>query len=147
MSGHLKNILTLLAATLVLLVLLASMTRVSRTLAPRFRTRLSAKAAQAPMLKEAKRLGLTYDSVLADPVKALGRPAVWCLRQGAGGLAAYDGDPDRTVEIVNPEDMPAVYGSTHQQCADALIELSTVTYYSFGGVSGARLKARFVAYP
>lgn len=147
MSGHLKNILTLLAAALVTLVLLASMTRVTRTLAPRLRARLAQRAAAAPLLREAARLAITYESALAAPGAAVGKPALWCLRDAGGGRTLYNGDESRPVYISNPASLPAPAGSIHRGCADALVEIASVTYSSFGVVSGARLEARFIGVP
>ncbi|OGR40870.1 MAG: hypothetical protein A2X35_02750 [Elusimicrobia bacterium GWA2_61_42] len=147
MSGHLKNILTLLAVAVVSAPLLLACASWGRNLAPGLKTRLANKASTAPLIKEARRLGLTYEAALAAPSAAVGKPAVWCLRRAGSGPAAYRGDEARPVHIINPEKMPGRAGSGHESCTDALVEITTVTALSFGEVSALRLEARFVAYP
>lgn len=39
----------------------------------------ASRLANAPLLSEARRLGLTHDTVTADPAAALGKPVAWCV--------------------------------------------------------------------
>lgn len=147
MSGHLKNILALLLACVVITPLLIMLSAHMQGAASGLRTRMGQKAAYAASLKQAKELGLTYESALASPAAALGKPALWCLRKSGTGRSFYKGDDTRPVYITNPERMDPTSGSSHQDCQDALIELSTFTVYSFGGPAKLRVEARFIAYP
>ena len=133
----------LLAAAL-LIFLLSSGTR---RLAGGLKSRTSARAANLPLLKEALALGLTYETALAAPSGAVGKPAVWCLRKRAAGPAAYKGDDLRPVYITNLAQMPFYAGSMRQTCTDTLVVIGTFTALQFGEVRGGRLEAAFVAYP
>ena len=146
MNGHGKNTLTLLTASLLAAALLGTLVIWTMNLAPRFKTRMGRKAAIAPMIKEAKELNITYESALAAPTKAVGKPALWCLRKGTGDLSYYNGNEQQTVHITNQRRMPQ-NGSTHQSCTEALLTITTVTAASFGSFSAVRINAEFIGYP
>lgn len=164
-----KNIITAVGAFVIVAPLLLAGVMWSSKLAPAMKARLARKAASAPLIKEARDLDLTYESVLADPKRASGRPAVWCLRrvmrQGSyGGVAGpapaapasaasnfletyYDGDENRSVYITNQERMYRMAGSSHQGCVKTLVTVKTITFNDFGRGLRPRLEVEFVDYP
>ena len=139
------------------------------SLVPELKARLSGKGANAPLIKEARRLDLTYESVLTDPARALGKPAIWCLRKikpqsapdtwpGPGGAAVptpaqnfteslYDGEEGKSVYLDNPGKVYDISGSSHETCRNTLITVSKVTVLDLGGTRGVRLEASFIDYP
>jgi len=149
MNGHARNILALLCAALLAAALLGALVIWTLNLAPSFRARRAANAAIAGRLKEAKALGLTYESALAAPEKALGKPALWCLRRGDLDRTYYNGEEGKPVYIKNSGRMPSTvnYTGKHQNCADALLTIATVSAVSYGSFSAVRLEADFIAYP
>lgn len=165
-----KNLLAGVAALLVLAPLLLALVLWAGHLGPAMKERMARKAATAPLLKEARRLGLTYDAALADPFNSVGKPAVWCLRRmpeqagykplpgPASGTPApaqekkfigtwYEGDPKRPVFINNPGQVYSISGSMHQGCYDTLVVIKDVSAYDFGAGPRLRLEAEFVDYP
>jgi len=165
-----KSIVAALGAFVIVapLVLIALMW--ADKLVPAIKVRMAKKAAVAPLVRKAAALGLTYESVKAEPLKAVGQPAVWCLRrivpQGAvsglagpvpetvvasvGGFAEtlYDGQEGRSVYISNPEKMYQMAGSSHQNCLKTLVTIKGVVSTDFGGnARGLRIEAEFVEYP
>jgi hypothetical protein len=145
MTGHLKNILTLLVSALLAAVLLGTLIIWTMDLAPRFKTRMARKAALAPRIKEAKELGLTYEAVLAAPYKTVGKPVLWCLRKGDSDRSYYNGEETKLLHVTNSGRM--LQGGSHQSCAETLLTITTVTAVSFGGVSSVRMEAYFEDYP
>ena len=144
--GSIADIGSLLGAGLLTAVVLLGVVVWGITLAPRFKARLADNARNAPLVKKAGELGLTYESVLADPAKAVGKPAVWCLRStGAGTL--YQGKDDKPVYLVDPAGLPKGYSPSHQTCVNALVTIKSVTALDFGGARGLRLEVYFVGYP
>ena len=164
-----KNIITAVGAFVIVAPLLLAGVMWSSKLAPAMKTRMARKAASAPLIKEARDLGLTYESALADPKRASGRPAVWCLRrvirQGSyGGVAGpapaapasasgnfletyYDGKEDKSVYITNPGRMYDMASSSHHGCVKTLVTIKTITFNDFGRGLRPRLEAEFVDYP
>lgn len=165
-----KNILAGVAALLVLAPLLLALVMWAGKLAPAIKGRMARKAAIAPLIKEAARLGLTYEAALADPYGSVGKPVVWCLRampeQGgykplpgpSSGAPApvpekqyigtyYKGDPKRPVFITNPRQFYSISGSMHQGCSATLLVIKDVSAYDFGAGPRLRLEAQFEGYP
>ena len=164
-----KNILAAVGAFVIVAPLLLAVVMWGGKLAPAMKARMARKAASAPLIKEAGELALTYESVLADPKAASGRPAVWCLRrvirQGTfGGVPGpapaapasaaknfletyYDGNENRSVYIVNPEKMYRMASSSHQGCVKTLVTIKTIAFNDFGLGLRPRLEAEFVDYP
>jgi len=147
MSGHIKNILTMLGSALLAAALLGTLALWTMNLAPRFKARMAEKAAIAAQIKEAKELNITYEAALAAPTKAVGKPVLWCLRKGDGHISYYNREEQKPVHITNPGSMYQEGGSTHSSCAAALLTITTVTAVSYGSFFAVRLEASFVAYP
>lgn len=145
--GGLSDIAALLSGVLLIAVVVLGAVVWMKTLAPGFKTVLAEKARNAPLLKQAGELGLTYETVLADPAKAVGKPAVWCLRRSGAEGALYQGKEDQPLFISNSAGMPRNYGTMHQTCVKTLVTIKTVTALDFGGVRGLRLEVDFVSYP
>jgi len=147
-SGHLKNILPLLLATVVIVPVIAILTLNTREAASGLKARLAAKAAISASAKEARALGLTYDSVLTAPAAALGKRAVWCLSSAAKGPRVfYEGKENKPVYITNRTAIPEYPLPSRATCADALVEITTFTVYSLGNASTWRLEVRLIGYP
>jgi hypothetical protein len=147
MSGHLKNTFTVLAAALIALALLGTvLTWSAGAAAAGLRARLAQRKARAPLLKEAAALGLTYETAMAAPEKALGKHAVWCLRLYSG-RAYYGFGTDKPVEIDNQQDMSAAEYNRQSgdfQCGKALVEIEGVKTFDFAGQRAVRLQLRYL---
>lgn len=170
----LKNIAVAVGAFALVAPLLLVALMWSSKLAPAMKTRMAKKAAIAPLVKEAKALGLTYESALADPKLAVGKPAVWCLRRvsAQGGYAPLPGSPEasaaaaaapapaknfietlyggvegRSVYIDNPEKMYPMYNSMRQDCVKTLVTIKKLEAHDFGSGPRYRVEAEFVEYP
>lgn len=143
----LKNIASLLGGVVVAAVTVLAAVMWAQTLVPAFQARAAQKAKNAPLIKEAGALGLTYDFVLAAPAQAVGKPAVWCLRRISPWETLYKGEEGKSVYIENPHGMSAPSNSMRQTCTNTLLMIKTVTALDFGTVRGVRLEASFVDYP
>ena len=144
---NIRNVAGLLGGAVLAAVLALVAAMWAQTLVPAFRARLARKAQNAPLMKEARELGLTYDSVLAAPAKAVGKPAVWCLRRITPWETLYQGKEGQSVYIENPHGMSNPSNSMRQTCTDTLLTIKTVTALELGTVRGLRLEASFVDYP
>ena len=165
-----RNIAAAVIGVAILAPLLLAALMWADKLAPAMRERMGRKAAIAPLVKEARALGLTYESALADPFKSVGKPAVWCLRRmpeqrgyaplpgstdaaravkpNSGFLGTwYEGDVKRPVFITNPGRVYSISGSMHQGCFNTLVVIKNVSAYDFGAGPRLRLEAEFVDYP
>lgn len=165
-----RNIAAAVAGVVILAPLLLAALMWGSRLAPAMQERLARKAAIAPMVKEAWELGLTYDAALADPMKAVGKPAVWCLRRmpdqagykplpgpSAGAPAPapeqsymgtwYGGDSKRPVFLNNPRQVYSISGAMHQGCHNTLVVIKDISAYDFGAGPRLRLEAEFIDYP
>ncbi len=116
-------------------------------LVPSFRSWRAHKAASAALIAEAKRLALTYDSILADPKAAMGKPAVWCLKRTSPYQAFLEDNGRKLVRIANPHAMYSTSGSTHQGCIDTLVTISGITATEIAGARNVTLEVSFVDYP
>lgn len=142
-----KNIAGLVAGVVVAAVIVLAAAMWAQTLVPAFQARAARKARNAPLIKEARELGLTYDSVLAAPAQAVGKPALWCLRRISPFETLYKGEEGKSVYIENPHGMSAPTNSMRQTCTNTLLTIKTVTALDYGTVRGVRLEAGFVDYP
>lgn len=143
----LKNIAGLLAGAVLASVLLLAAAMWAETLVPAYKARRSRKERIAPLAAQAKELGLTYESVLAAPAKAVGKPAVWCLRRISQGETLYQGREDLPVYMESPYGMSNRSSSTHQTCTETLLTITKITALDLGTVRGMRVEASFVDYP
>ncbi|KAF0127664.1 MAG: hypothetical protein FD189_1448 [Elusimicrobia bacterium] len=73
------------------------------------------------MLGEAEELGLTYESALADPGSAAGKPVLWCVQNRGADMVTAGGDPGRRLRVVNHTEMPVFAGGKHFACTDMLL--------------------------
>lgn len=170
-----RNIAAAVTGLLILAPLVLTAVLWADKLAPAMKARMARKAAIAPLVKEAKLLNLTYESALAEPEKAVGKPAVWCLRRAPaqGGYSPlpgspessaaaaapaasaaktfvetfYDGKDGRSVYIDNPEKMYQMNSSSHQACVRTLVTIKKLEAHDFGSGPHYRVEAEFVEYP
>jgi len=89
--------------------------------APGFQQRRIQKSTIAPLLAEARKLKLTYDEILLDPDKAMGRPALWCIQYRGEEGVFYNGDPGKKLFLVPSSKMPPVPGYKHEACREMLV--------------------------
>ena len=87
------------------------------------------------MIKEAKSLKLTYESVLKYPDKAFGKPAIWCIQNRGDGGVFYEGKQDKRIFVSNDASMPLYIGDKHSICIDMLV----IIRESSSVISGSRL--------
>lgn len=148
MNGQVRNAFYLTCAALTAAILLSLFTGLVRQLGPDFRARIKQKAASAPLFKQAAKLGLTYEAVLAAPANALGKPALWCVHLSS--RQAYCGPGrDKPLNITNAGEMPwQLYGrhSGDYECRAALLEITGVKTFDFEGARAVRPQARFLDY-
>lgn len=85
----------------------------------------------APLVNEARTLGINYESVLAFPYQTLGKPAVWCIKNKGEDGAFYNGDGDKRLLVDPLDNMPLFTGSKHAACTDMLVIISSVTKRTF----------------
>lgn len=145
--GGLSDIASLLSGVLLIAVVVLGAVVWMKTLAPGFKSRLAEKARCAALVKQAGALGLTYETVLADPAGAAGKPAVWCLRKSGADMALYQAKEDKPVYFSTRGSLPKYYGTPRQTCRNTLVTVKTVTALDLNGTRGLRLEVEFVAYP
>ncbi|MBU2575263.1 MAG: hypothetical protein KKH28_14435 [Elusimicrobia bacterium] len=96
-----------------------------------------------PVLREAKSLGLDYDTVLAAGDKYRDRAALWCVQTGEEGAAFYKGDLSKRLFVKNHPAMPYFTGSKHANCADMLLKIESARMTAVGGVVTVRFLYKF----
>ncbi|HCC47337.1 MAG TPA: hypothetical protein DEQ38_04360 [Elusimicrobia bacterium] len=141
-----KNILLLLAGGALAAAVLGSALLLAARLWPSFQARTAKREATAVMVKEAKALGLTYETVVAAPAQAMGKPALWCLRRSGADEALYKGQEKNRLRITNPAAMYNYSGSSHQACVDTVVTIQNITASEYLGARGLRLEVTFVDY-
>ncbi len=145
---NLKNIATMVGATIFAGVLFLATAMWAQTLLPALAARKGIKARNAPLIAQAKELGLTYETVfLTAPAKTVGKPAVWCLRRISPWETLYQGKEGKSVYIENPHGMLNPGGSMHQTCTDTLVTIKSITALDYGTVRSVRLEVSFIDYP
>jgi len=102
-----------------------------------FGSRRAERERIAGPVAEAKRLGLTWESVIVAPQTSAGKPVLWCVDNLGGGRAYVDGRPSEPVRIENPGAMDAPSSKVHCR--------STLAVVTGGG--GGVAVIRFIAYP
>ncbi|MDA8132539.1 MAG: hypothetical protein M0011_13630 [Elusimicrobia bacterium] len=148
MTGNsgIGKVYAMAGAGLLLALLAALATAWLQSLSPSFSAERARRAALRPMLKEAKELSLTYEIVLAAPAKAVGKPALWCLKRTAPDAALYGGDGGKPVHISGFGMPPS--RTYRRDCDETLLTIKDVTATEFpGGGRSVRITAEFVAYP
>jgi len=145
--ASLKNIVTLLGIVFVLVFSVLFMLIQAETIVPAFKARMARKARSAILISEAKELNLTYESVLAAPAKAMGKPAVWCLKRRSAQEVFYKGNGWERIYIKNSREMYDNSGSRHQSCIDTLVTIKSITASKISGARNIRLEVDFVDYP
>ena len=135
-------------AALLALLLFALFAGLAGTLTPSFMARMQKKASSAPLLRTARKLGLTYEAALSEPMAALGKPVLWCVHISSG--QAYSGaGRDRPVDIANLAEMPRELYNRHSgdyECTGALLEITGIKTFDFGGARAVRPQASFIDY-
>ncbi|MBI4801107.1 MAG: hypothetical protein HY796_01150 [Elusimicrobia bacterium] len=96
-----------------------------------------------PALREAKNLGLDYDTALTGGDKYRDKSALWCVQTGSEGAAFYKGDLSRRLFVKNHQAMPSFTGSKHANCADMLLKIEDVRKTASGGVVTVRFVHKF----
>ncbi len=96
------------------------------TIVPGVMMRRESMQELSPLIKEAKSLGLTYESVLKYPDKALGKPAIWCIQNRGPEQVLYEGKQDKRIFVSNEGSMPLYIGDKHSICADMLVVIGSV---------------------
>lgn len=148
MGKRARNIYYAAGAALLTVLLFALFAGLASTLTPSFMARMQKKASSAPLFRTARKLGLTYEAALREPLAALGKPVLWCVHISSG--QAYCGPGrNRPVDISNMEEMPAeLYGrhSGDYECRNALLEITGVKTFDFGGARAVRPQAGFIDY-
>jgi len=79
---------------------------------------------------------------------ALGKPVLWCVHISSSQVYLAPGR-NKPVDVVNTGEMPwQLYGtySGEYDCRNALLEISGVRTFDFGGARAVRPQARFVDY-
>lgn len=143
----LKNIVTLLGIVFILTFSVIFVLIQAETTVPAFKARMAKKARSAILIREAKGLGLTYESVVAAPTKAMGKPAVWCLKRRSSQEVFYKSNGWERIYIKNPREMYDISGSRHQSCIDTLVTIRSITASEISGARNIRLEVDFVDYP
>ncbi len=144
---NLKNIITLLGGVIILVSSLIFVLIQAETIVPAFKARMAKKARSSILIREAKELDLTYESVLSAPTKAMGKPAVWCLKRRSAQEVFYKGNGWERIYIKNPREMYDMSGSRHQSCIDTLLIIKSITASEISGARNIRLEVDFVDYP
>ena len=149
MQIDVKRVIKLAGAAAAGLVLLGVLTALTGNVVPAFNRRMARKAASAPLLRRAAELGITYETVLRSPADSLGKPVSWCVHLSSG-QAFYGHDRSRPIDITNSGEMPSgIYKrqSGDYECSSALLEITAVKAFDYGGARAVRVQTRFVDYP
>lgn len=148
MGKRARNVYYAAGAALLTVLLFALFAGLASTLTPSFMARMQKKASSAPLFRTARKLGLTYEAALREPLAALGKPVLWCVHISSG--QAYSGPGrDRPVDIANLDEMPAELYGRHTgdyECRNALLEITGVKTFDFGGARAIRPQASFIDY-
>jgi len=75
----------------------------------------------APLVEKAKALGLTYETVLADPAGAEGKPVVWCVQNRDPHGVTVDGNGAKRLSVSNYPRMPLFMGDKHRACIPMIL--------------------------
>ena len=146
-DGQSRNVFYLICAAVTAALPLALFGGLAKNLAPAVRARIQKKASNAQLFRQARKLGLTYESALSAPLTSLGKPVLWCVSKPQSGPALYGGAGGRPVEIINQEEMPSeIYRQHRRPCAEALLELTSFKTYDSGGARAVRIEARYIDY-
>lgn len=143
---NLKNIIALLGIVFVLVFSVLFILIQAETILPAFKARTAKKAKSAILIREAKKLDLTYESVLATPIKSMGKPAIWCLKRRSAQEVFYKGNGWERIYITNPREMYDFSSSRHQSCMDTLVIIKSITASEISGARNIRIEADFVDY-
>ncbi|HBB66419.1 MAG TPA: hypothetical protein DEQ38_14020 [Elusimicrobia bacterium] len=114
---------------------------------PAFREERARRKVIAPLREQAKRLDLTYETVLTTaPVDTLGKPAIWCLRSVGEDKALYNGEEGKSVYVENSGEMFRLRGSMHETCGSALVVIKKFKTDEFAGARSFRIYVDFIEY-
>lgn len=146
-SVSLRNIGILLGSVSAVVIGVLFVLIQAETIVPAFKVRMARKARSAILVKEAKEFGLTYESVLVAPAKAMGKPAVWCLKIRSAQEVFYKGNGWERIYIQNPREMYNFSSSRRQTCINTLVTIKSMTVSEISGARNIRLEVDFVDYP
>ena len=86
-----------------------------------FKSRLSQRWENRPLLAEARRLNLDYEQVLAKPVAYVGKPVVWCVDTPAKDHSFVAGRPGWVVALTGrSEDYTTMAAASGGYCLNLL---------------------------
>ena len=92
------------------------------------------KAEIAPLVKQARADGITYERAAAPDLA--GKYAVWCVQNRGEASVTVDGDARKPLRVSNYRFMPAFSGSKHEACTPMLLLLQ-------GPAEGAGVRVSF----
>lgn len=78
--------------------------------------RLSDRSANAALRAEARRLGLDFDRVVADPAAATGKPVAWCVSSNDGEHGSVDEKAAMPVVWSQPSELLKTNNGSHGYC-------------------------------
>ena len=78
--------------------------------------RLSDRSMNSALLSEARRLGLDYDRVAADPAAAAGKPVAWCVSSNDGEHGMVDEKAVMPVVWTRPSELLKTNNGSHGYC-------------------------------
>lgn len=78
------------------------------------------RAAAAPLLGEARRLGLDHARVVADPAAAVGKPVAWCVDSPDGEFGFTEGRQTAPVRWTAKSDALRSFQGIHGYCLKVL---------------------------
>jgi hypothetical protein len=146
-NGQVRNVFYLIFAAVTAAMLLALFGGLARNLTPAVRARILRKASNAPLFRQARENGLTYEVALSSPLASLGKQVLWCVSKQESGPALYGGSRDKPVDIINPEAMPSEIFRQHRRpCAEALLEITSYKTFDYEGARAVRIEARYLDY-
>src|SRR3989339_891224 len=90
-------------------------------LLPSFQCRKDQDKAIQPLMNEAEKLDISYEEVIASPVKYIGKPVVWCVQNRGPGKVFHRGSDAQPLASDGP--IPDFKGDKHRSCQDMLLKI------------------------
>lgn len=117
------------------------------SIAPSFKFWKGYRSKNSQLIGEAKKLNLTYKSILANPTAAMGKPAIWCLSRTSPTEIYSNDNGWKRIHVKNPDMMYEYMGSRHQSCVNTLVTIKGVTVTEIEGARNINIEVNFVGYP
>ncbi|MBI5882560.1 MAG: hypothetical protein HZB91_05595 [Elusimicrobia bacterium] len=96
------------------------------TVAARFMVHRGQRAALGPLIEEAQRLGLDYQTILRDPMGHVGQPVVWCVDHPSWGNAYLAGKPSEPLVLENESAFPINSPTSGGTCTTVVATIGEV---------------------